>query len=322
MRYFIPFISLSLVFQGCGNEESLAKEETSETRSSTKVDGPARGDSQNVPPQAAEPAAQRVVSRAIPPRVIAPQVERDIPQSVVHREIPQPVINREFPEPVINREIPEPVINREIPQSVVHREIPPSAPRVIPSSPAPRVIPSPPAPRVIPSPPAPRPEPVEQVVELEPERLVTVRGSIFQSGNRNTNFSWMIDQPRYARTLFVFNDNEQQFDAFMNGDRRPTACGAGGNNGAIRPYQCRDPPRAAGVPTGPNWLSLTPPVRAKINQAIGRIRGLAMSGNFDTVVFSQSAEAGPPTLGIGIFAVGMDVRNHIFESLLRLNAGA
>jgi hypothetical protein len=314
MRYFIPFISLSLVFQGCGNEESLAKEETSETRSSTKVDGPARGDSQNVPrphdnrnsnlspglnPQAAEPAAQAVVSRAIPtapaPRVIAPQVHRDI--------LP----------PLVNRQIPQPVVHREIPQSVVHREIPPSAPRVIPS---------PPAPRVIPSPPAPRPEPVEQVVELAPGTSVTVRGSIFQSGNRNTNFSWMIDQPQYARTLFVFNDNEGQFDAFMNGDRGPTACGAGGNNGAIRPYQCRDPPIAAGVPTGPYWASLTPPVRAKINQAIGRIRGLAMSGNFDTIVFSQTAEAGPPTLGIGIFAVGMDVRNYIFESLLRLNPGA
>ena len=290
--------------QGCGNEESLAKEETSETRSSTKVDGPARGDAQNVPPQAAEPAAQRVVSRAIPPRVIAPQVHGDILPPLVNRQIPQPVINREFPEPVINREIP---------QSVVHREIPPSAPRVTQS---------PPAPTVTQSPPAPRPEPVEQVVELAPGTSVTVRGSIFQSGNRNTNFSWMIDQPQYARTLFVFNDNEGQFDAFMNGDRGPTACGAGGNNGAIRPYQCRDPPRAAGVPTGPNWLSLTLPVRAKINQAIGRIRGLAMSGNFDTIVFSQTAEAGPPTLGTAIFAVGMDVRNYIFESLLRLNAGA
>ena len=75
MRYFIPFISLSLVFQGCGNEESLAKEETS--ISSTKVNGPARGDSQNVPRphdnrnsnlspglnrQAAEPSAQTAVS--------------------------------------------------------------------------------------------------------------------------------------------------------------------------------------------------------------------------------------------------------------------
>ena len=31
------------------------------------------------------------------------------------------------------------------------------------------------------------------------------------------DFSWMIDRPEYARSLFIFNDNEMQIIAFHTG---------------------------------------------------------------------------------------------------------
>ena len=58
----------------------------------------------------------------------------------------------------------------------------------------------------------------------------------------------MIQQPEHARTLFVFNDNEEQFRAFLRNE--PSGCTGGGGNAVIRPWRCSEPPRAAGVPTG------------------------------------------------------------------------
>jgi hypothetical protein len=169
------------------------------------------------------------------------------------------------------------------------------------------------------------PNAVEKEVRLRAEKSVVVRGSLFKGGKKPGDFGWMIEQCQYAKTLFVFNDNEQQFSAFINGDRGPMGCSVGGNNGVIRPFQCLDPPRAAGVPTGSNgagYATLTPQVKALIDRAIQNIRKLATEGDFDTVVFNQSNQDGHPTLAANIFAPVMDVRDHIFDSLLRLNPGA
>ena len=45
------------------------------------------------------------------------------------------------------------------------------------------------------------------------------------------DFSWMIDRPEYARSLFIFNDNEMQFIAFHTGHEAGFT--AGGGNAAI-----------------------------------------------------------------------------------------
>ena len=60
----------------------------------------------------------------------------------------------------------------------------------------------------------------------------------------------MIEQPEYADALFVFNDNEGEFRAHQGHAPGARRCHAGGGNAVIRPYQCEDPPRAAGIPTG------------------------------------------------------------------------
>jgi hypothetical protein len=54
----------------------------------------------------------------------------------------------------------------------------------------------------------------------------------------------------YADALFVFNDNEEQFRAHRQDPGDPRGCARGGGNAAIRPYQCAEQVRAAGIPTG------------------------------------------------------------------------
>ena len=168
---------------------------------------------------------------------------------------------------------------------------------------------------------------VENVVQLTGGKSVTVRGSLFTGGHKRGDFNWMIKQSEYAKTLFVFNDNQEQYDAFIGGDKGGAGCGKGSGNGVMRPFQCRSPQRVAGVPTGirgQGYPKLTNAVKAKIDDAITRIRALATSGDFDTVIFSQENENGRATLGAGIYKkhMGMDVREYIFSSLLRLAPGA
>jgi hypothetical protein len=77
-----------------------------------------------------------------------------------------------------------------------------------------------------------------------------VIGSIFKGSGQKGDFGWMIEQPEYAEALFVFNDNEEQFREQRKDPSSPFGCTPGGGNAVIRPYQCEEPPRAAGIPTG------------------------------------------------------------------------
>jgi hypothetical protein len=131
------------------------------------------------------------------------------------------------------------------------------------------------------------------------------------------DFAWMQSQPDYANTLFVFNDNEEQFDAFLNG----TASGftAGGGNAIARPWRKLDPAKSAGIPTGSlgsGYSVLDAKTQAKIDQALQIIDGLLKLGSYDKLVFS--ADQTLTTLGTGIFNVCDAVRNYIFESLMKL----
>ena len=86
--------------------------------------------------------------------------------------------------------------------------------------------------------------------------MIVLTPSVFSQPGVEGDFGWMIGQPRWQQTLFIFNDNEHQSQAFLaqvaGGSIEPAsgACQAGGGNAVIRPYQCQTPPRAAGVPTG------------------------------------------------------------------------
>jgi hypothetical protein len=127
----------------------------------------------------------------------------------------------------------------------------------------------------------------------------------------------MINQPEYARTLFVFNDNEPEYRAFRDGIG---GCTGGGNNAAIRPYQCLPKPRAMGVPTGiapPGYMQLDEPTRRIIDESIDRIRAVVEQHGYDSVIFSQQS-AEDRTLGVGIFSPARPVRDYIVNRLLSL----
>ena len=130
------------------------------------------------------------------------------------------------------------------------------------------------------------------------------------------DFSWMIDRPEYARSLFIFNDNEMQFIAFHTGHEAGFT--AGGGNAAIRPYQGHSPIRAAGIPTGEKsgYQQLDKNVRALVDDAIAHIQRLLSTGYYDQVVFSY--DAANDTLGTGIFHGADEVKSYIFESIMAL----
>lgn len=146
---------------------------------------------------------------------------------------------------------------------------------------------------------------------------IKVTRSIFKSSGCLGDYLWMSNHPEFARALFVFNDNEEQFDAFVAG--KPSGFTAGGGNAAIRPLRKLSPPRAAGVPTGTlrdgGYVALDTPIKSKIDEALAVIDALLKTGDYDQVVIPESKDGS--TLGTGIFDVAPEVRDYIFKRLLK-----
>ena len=127
----------------------------------------------------------------------------------------------------------------------------------------------------------------------------------------------MIKQPEFARSLFIFNDNETQFEDFHHG--RLGGLSAGGGNAIIRSYQGTKPQRAAGIPTGDHggYSELSPQVIQTIDRAIQYIRVLLQSGDYNEVVFSYDSKN--DTLGTGIFKPQASVKKYIYDGLMKLS---
>ena len=77
---------------------------------------------------------------------------------------------------------------------------------------------------------------------------IKVVRSIYACAGALGDYLWMINQPEFSRALFIFNDNEEQFDAYVAGEA--SGFDAGGGNAAVRQFRKHLPPRSAGVPTG------------------------------------------------------------------------
>ena len=145
---------------------------------------------------------------------------------------------------------------------------------------------------------------------------IKVIRSIYRGAGVSGDYLWMSNHPEFARALFVFNDNEEQFDAFVAG--KASGFTAGGGNAAIRPLRKLSPPRAAGIPTGKQgsgYSALDTPTKAKINEALAVIDALLKTGGYDQVVIPESKDGN--TLGTGIFDVAPEVRDYIFIRLLK-----
>ena len=121
--------------------------------------------------------------------------------------------------------------------------------------------------------------------------------------------------------MFIFNDNESQSRAFLTRvtEGRLTlsspVCQAGGGNAVIRPYQCRVPRRAVGVPTGPGYSSLTAHAKSQIDHAIAYVSTLFEADARITEVIYSASQHDPRELGHGIFDVGTDVLRYIPTAL-------
>lgn len=150
-----------------------------------------------------------------------------------------------------------------------------------------------------------------------------VIGSIFAGSGKPGDFGWMIEQPEYDDSLFLFNDNEEQFRAFRKNPKEGYGCDPGGGNAVIRPYQCKEPQRAAGIPTGATlrgYNKLTAHVKQVIDDAIATIRHIVGTGRYQRVFYSAANAVGD--LGTGIFDVSSDVKTYIVAEIKKLGEGA
>lgn len=146
-------------------------------------------------------------------------------------------------------------------------------------------------------------------------------GVVFERPGEYGDFAWMIDQPEYADALFIFNDNEEQFIAYRSDPRPPWACTEGGGNAVIRPYQCQDPPRAAGIPTGSGgsgYQELNDHVRSMVDRAASDISELLTTGRYERLFYSSDGKGG---LGTGIFKVADEVKDRIVKNLKEAAGG-
>lgn len=155
--------------------------------------------------------------------------------------------------------------------------------------------------------------------------MAKVIGSVFKGGGKDGDFGWMIDQPHYARAFFIFNDNETQWAAHRTRPDGGPGCDAGGGNAVIRPYQCRTPPRALGIPTGdygiaggPGYPALTGPVKTVIDDAVASIALAVAENGYREVYYSSNGDGG---LGTSIFAPSPEVSDYIIGRVKALETG-
>ena len=149
-----------------------------------------------------------------------------------------------------------------------------------------------------------------------PRMQIRKNPSVYTGAGKVGDFEWMIKQPKYARSLFIFNDNETQFKAFHA--NQSGGLSAGGGNAVIRPLQGGANPRAAGIPTGDGagYLALDSHVKGVIDQALLYIKNLLKSGRYNEIVFCTDPTG--QTIGSGIYDIDPAVKNYIFQGLMGL----
>ena len=144
-----------------------------------------------------------------------------------------------------------------------------------------------------------------------------VIASVFDKPGMAGDFFWMSRQAEHEKTLFIFNDNEEQFRAFVKGER--SGITAGGGNAGIRPLRGLKPPRAAGVPTGSRgggYSRLDESTKKVIDESLSVIQELLNSGDYERMIFSKDKNLA--TIGTGIFNVATEVKTYIYDALMGL----
>lgn len=138
--------------------------------------------------------------------------------------------------------------------------------------------------------------------------------TVFTEFGKWGDWKWMQAEPSWAHALFVFNDNEEQFDAYVDG--LPGGFTPGAGNALARPWRKFNPPKSAGIPTGKQgsgYNVLDEVTKEKIDQALTVVYDLLKTFYYKYLVFS--ADESEKTLGISTFHVDEEVRQYIYDRL-------
>ena len=143
---------------------------------------------------------------------------------------------------------------------------------------------------------------------------IQVIGTQYKKGDTLGDFKKMVIEKKYDNCLFIFNDNL--------GHHKTNVSGAG--NGEMRiynKYSKYNPPRSAGISTGPGgggYTNLTPDIIKEIDGEIDEIIELIVKYDYKTVQYSieidknlEEKKVSFGTLGDNIFTVGKDVKEYI-----------
>ena len=149
---------------------------------------------------------------------------------------------------------------------------------------------------------------------------------VFTGSNKLGDYGYMIKQPEYQNTLFIFNDNEV--------DHRTIK--AGGGNAVIRPYNFYGwfkikgltKPLSAGISTGDGksnkgYQLLDKDTLHDINLRVNDIRSTLLTEfTYDQIIYSGTNNQNPKfkgdpedLIGIGIFDVNKNVREYITQEI-------
>lgn len=133
---------------------------------------------------------------------------------------------------------------------------------------------------------------------------------IYSGSNKYGDFSWMIRQPEYQDSLFIFNDNIESKTSYTNG----------GGNASIRSYNINNPniniPLSAGIPTGSvitrGFESLTETNKKYIDDSIEIIKELISKYKYKKIFYSAEKNG---LLGQSIFKISDDVVKYITNEI-------
>lgn len=158
---------------------------------------------------------------------------------------------------------------------------------------------------------------------LEYNNRLEIIPSVFQGTKREGDFKYMIESGKYPNSLFIFNDNQENFLLFHNylqtGRGKNSACSPGGGNAIIRPYQCNIPPTSCGIPTGSKGIGYKNLHSAKpyIDAAFNHIKILLANGYYKYIYYSADSSDNY-SLGVSIFSPSEDVKQYIVDNIWKL----
>lgn len=142
---------------------------------------------------------------------------------------------------------------------------------------------------------------------------IPIYGIRFSKKDAFGDFNWMCKQPRYKRSLFLFNDNEEKH--YTNQ--------VGGGNAIIRKYNLYSGlkhPLAAGIPTGTlrdgGYTKFDMRVKKIIDDSFLEIKCLLQLLEYDAIYYSVNEKK---KLGTNIFKVNQDVLRYIENNIQDLS---